>query len=66
MLFDKFIEQYIEDLIECSGVEYDITEEDKKDIKNYVCGNDRLWETIDNTIFDYLGHFIKEESEDNE
>lgn len=60
MLFDKFIKQYIEDLIECSDNEYDLTEEDKKDIMVRVCENDRVWELLDGIIFDYLEDYVKE------
>ena len=60
MLFDKFIKQYIEDLIECSDKEYDLTVEDKNDIMERVCGNDRFWETLDNIVFNYLEDYEKE------
>lgn len=60
MLFDKFIKQYIEDLIECSDNEYDLTEKDKKDIMVKVCDNDRVWELLDSIIFDYLEEYVKE------
>lgn len=60
MLFDKFIKQYIEDLIECSDNEYDLTEEDKKDVMVKVCDNDRVWELLDSIIFDYLEEYVKE------
>lgn len=60
MLFDKFIKQYIEDLIECSDKEYDLTEEDKKDIMERVCDNDRFWETLDDIVFNYLEDYEKE------
>ena len=60
MLFDKFIKQYIEDLIECSDNEYDLTEKDKKDIMVKVCDNDRVWELLDSIIFDYLEKYVKE------
>lgn len=60
MLFEKFIKQYIEDLIECSDNEYDLTEEDKKDVMVKVCDNDRVWELLDSIIFDYLEEYVKE------
>lgn len=60
MLFDNFIKQYIEDLIDCTGVEYDLTEKDKKDVMVKVCDNDRVWELLDSIIFDYLEKYVKE------
>lgn len=60
MLFDKFIGQYIEDLIECSYKEYDLTEEDKKEIIDNIRYNNMIWEMLDNVIFDYLEDYVKE------
>ena len=60
MLFDKFIKQYIEDLIDCSDREYDLTEEDKKEIIDNVRYNEFIWETLDNAIFTELDKYDKE------
>ena len=60
MLFDKFIGQYIEDLRECSYKEYDLTEEDKKEIIDNIRYNNMIWEMLDNVIFDYLEDYVKE------
>lgn len=60
MLFDNFIKQYIEDYIDCSDIEYDITEEDKKDIIDNISYNDRLWEVLDSIISSQLDNYIKE------
>lgn len=60
MLFDKFIKQYLEDLIDCSDIEYDLTEKDKKEIIDNVRYNDFIWETLDNAIFTELEDYKKE------
>lgn len=60
MLFDKFIRQYIEDLIECSDVEYELLEEDKEEIIDRIQHNERVWELLDSIICEYLEDFIKE------
>ncbi len=60
MLFDNFIKQYIEDYIDCSDIEYDITEEDKKDIIDNISYNDRLWEVLDIIISSQLENYVKE------
>ena len=60
MLFDNFIKQYIKDYIECSDTEYDITEEDIKDIIDYISYDDRLWEVLDSIISIQLEDYIKE------
>jgi hypothetical protein len=60
MLFDKFIKQYLDDLIECSDIEYDLTDEDKKEIIDNVRYNDFIWETLDNAIFTELEDYKKE------
>ena len=65
MLFDKFIKQYIEDLIDCSDTEYELTEEDKKEIIDNVRYNDFIWETLDNAIFTELEDY-KKEGDNNE
>lgn len=61
MLFDKFIRQYVEDLIECSDVEYELLEEDKEEIIDRIQHNERVWELLDSIICEYLEDFIKEE-----
>lgn len=60
MLFDKFIKQYVEDLIECSDKEYDLTEEDKKEIVDSIKYNETFWEILDNAIFNELDEYDKE------
>ena len=60
MLFDNFIKQYIEDYIDCSDIEYDITEEDKKNIIDNISYNDRLWEVLDSIISSQLDNYVKE------
>ena len=60
MLFDNFIKQYIEDLIECSATEYNLTEEDKKEIIENIRYNFHFWEHLDNLIFNKLEDFEKE------
>lgn len=65
MLFDKFIKQYLEDLIECSDIEYDLTEKDKKEVIDSVKYSDDIWEVLDNKIRYYLEDYVKE-GDDNE
>lgn len=60
MLFDKFIKHYIEDLIDCSGNEYHLTEEDKEEIIDNIRYNNMIWETLDNAIFNELNNYEKE------
>jgi len=60
MLFDKFIKQYIEDYIDCSDIDYDITEEDKKEVIDSVKYSDEIWEVLDNKISYYLEDYVKE------
>lgn len=62
MLFDTFIRQYIEDLIDCSDTEYELTKEDKEEIMDRIRYNEGVWELLDGIIFDYLEDFIKEEN----
>lgn len=65
MLFDKFLNQYIEDLIDCGDTEYELSEKDKKELIVDIECNDRLWETLDDIIYHYLKNYVKE-SEDND
>ena len=60
MLFDNFIKQYIKSYIDWSDKEYDITEEDIKDIIDNISYNDRLWEVLDNIISSQLDNYVKE------
>ena len=60
MLFDKFIKQYIEDLIDCSGNEYHLTKKDKEEIIDNIRYNNMIWETLDNAIFNELNNYEKE------
>lgn len=54
MLFDNFIKQYVDDLIECSDNEYKLTDKDKEEIIDNVRYNEAIWETLDNAIFNEL------------
>lgn len=60
MLFDNFIKQYIKSYIDWSDKEYDITEEDIKDIIVYIKCDDRLWKVLDNLISYQLDDYVKE------
>ena len=61
MLFDTFIRQYIEDLIDCGDKKYVIPKEEKEEIIDRIRYNERVWELLDTIILDYLEDFIKEE-----
>ena len=54
MLFQKFLQAYIQDLIECSSDNYKITEEQKEEIAAIVESNEYLWVEIDNAVFQEL------------
>ena len=54
MLFDNFIKQYVEDLIDCTDTEYKLTDEDKEEIIDNVRYNEAIWEILDNAIFNEL------------
>lgn len=57
MRFQKFLQEYIQDLIECSSDEYKITEEQKEDIAAIVEGNEYVWTVIDEAIFQELDKY---------
>ena len=54
MLFQKFLQAYIQDLIECSSDNYKITEGQKEEIAAIVESNEYLWVEIDNAVFQEL------------
>jgi hypothetical protein len=54
MLFDNFIKQYVDDLIECSDNEYKLTDEEKEEIIDNIRYNEAIWEILDNAIFNEL------------
>lgn len=54
MLFDNFIKQYVDDLIDCSDNEYKLTDKDKEEIIDNVRYNEAIWEILDNAIFNEL------------
>ncbi len=61
MLFDNFISQYIEDLIDCSDTEYNLTKEDKNEIMDNIRYNEHIWMELDIAIFNELDKYIEEE-----
>lgn len=59
-MFEDFLREHIQELIECSIDEYDIKEEDMDDII-YKVNNEHLWDMIDSTIYEVIDKYIVEE-----
>lgn len=65
-MFLEFIEEYVQDLIECSDIDYDITEEQQKEVCYRIANNDGIWQYMDEVIYDYLGKYERGDmNEDN-
>ena len=60
MLFDRFLTQYIKDLIECSDSEYEVTDKDIEDMVTNIEGNEYVWSILDEAVFNELGKYEKE------
>ena len=65
-MFEDFLREHIQDLIECSTDEYEMTEKDIEEVACRLNNDDHLWCDIDSYIFDELYQFIKEEEENND
>ena len=62
-MFRDFLREYIQDLIECSSDEYELTERDKDKIADVVKQDEHLWEAIDCAIYDELERFRVQEDD---
>lgn len=60
-MFLEFIEQYIKDYMECNGEEYEITDEQLKEVIYKVANNDLIWETIDEMLYHELYKYEKKD-----
>lgn len=65
-MFEDFIRQHIDDLIECSSDEYDINEEMKEAIVQSVTYDEEIWDIIDSRIYRELDEYIVEDEEEEE
>ena len=64
-MFRDFLREYIQDLIECSSDNYELTEGDKNDIAAVIEADEHIWEAIDCAIYDELEKFrVEYEGED--
>lgn len=59
-LIDKFLKEYVQDLVECSSDEYELTEEQIMDVVTSVEDNEHAWEGLNEAIFQEIGQYIKE------
>jgi hypothetical protein len=59
-MFEEFLKAYIQDLIECSSDNYEITEDQKEIIADRVSRNEYVWSIIDEAIYNELDKYIKE------
>ena len=64
-MFEDFLRQHIQDLIECSTDEYKMTEKDIEEVACKLNNNDHLWWAIDRYILDELYRYIKEDEEND-
>ena len=62
-MFRDFLREYIQDLIECSSDEYELTERDKDKIADVVKQDEHLWEAIYCAIYDELERFRVQEDD---
>ena len=60
-MFEDFIKEYIQDIIECSDTTYDITEEQLQNLVYTIANDDGIWQVIDETIYEKLDKYEKEE-----
>jgi len=63
-MFEDFLREYIQDLIECSSDKYDITEENINDVACIINNNEHLWNIIDNAIYEEIDKYIIESEEE--
>ncbi len=59
-MFEDFLKAYIQDLIECSSDNYEITEDQKEIIASRVSRNEYVWNILDEAIYNELNKYIKE------
>jgi hypothetical protein len=59
-MFEEFLKAYIQDLIECSSDNYEITEDQKEIIASRVSRNEYVWNILDEAIYNELDKYIKE------
>ena len=60
-MFEEFLTQYIKDLIDCGDSEYDINEDEIRDVMLDVEGNEYVWEVLDEAIYQELDKYRKED-----
>ena len=63
-MFEDFLREYIQDLIECSSDKYDITEENINDVACIINNNEYIWNIIDNAIYEEIDKYIIESEEE--
>lgn len=62
-MFRDFLREYIQDLVECSSDEYELTEGDKNDIADIIEKDEHIWGVIDCAIYDELERFRVQEDD---
>jgi hypothetical protein len=60
-MFDKFLRQYIQDLMDCDMHKYDINEDDMNEIIDNLENNDHIWQVIDQAVYQQLDKYEIEE-----
>lgn len=65
MFFD-FLKKYIKDYIELSIYNFDITDEEIKDIADYISNDDSVWNYLENVIDQQLDRYRDYEEDENE
>ena len=65
-MFEEFLKEHIQNLIECSTDEYDITEEDIKDAASMIEANEHIWDVINEAIYQEIDKFRVENDEEEE
>ena len=59
-IIDKFLKEYVQDLIECSSDDYNITDSQIDDIVCDIEDNEHVWNIFDEAILQELGRYVKE------
>lgn len=67
-MFKEFLIKYIQNLIECSTDEYELTEADIDDAASMVEANEYIWDIINEAIYQEIDKYIveSENKEENE
>ena len=59
----KFLEEYLENILENTDKKYNLTDEDKKDILEDIRYNDYIWQKLYDEMMDALEDYKIEEGD---